>query len=366
MAQERRSSHDRTVLRGRDPQLGAISEGLAAALSGAGGVLLIEGPPGIGKSSLLAEARELARQAGAGVLWGESFESQQAVPFAPLLAALLDSDSPIRDLQRVGTVSGDADLRYWMLHDFQEALESAAVEAPLVLLLDDLQWADTATVGVLSTLPHRLAGSPVLWILAMRPRQARPVIRAAMARLQRDGARRLRLDALSDDDVAAIVADVLDGEADPALLELTGRARGNPFLVVELLRGLREENRLREVKGREVVVGDGLPLRLTDSMRDRLEGLSEDAQRTVTLASALGVRFTASQLAAMLQWRPSKLVPALDEARRADLLIEAGDYLRFRHDLLRQVSTHLRNTFAKLAINSRVELARIAIHDGAA
>jgi predicted ATPase len=189
-------------------------------------------------------------------------------------------------------------------------------------------------------------------------------MRDAMARLERDGARRLPLDALSDDAVAAIVADVLGAEADPALLDLASNARGNPFLVVELLRGLREEGRLHHEQGRAVVVGDGLPRRLTESMRERLDRLSDDAQQTVRLASALRPRFTAEQLASMMKRRPSTLVAALDEALRADLLVEDGEHLRFRHDLLRQaVLETLPRTLRRALLR---EAATVMLEGGAA
>jgi DNA-binding CsgD family transcriptional regulator/tetratricopeptide (TPR) repeat protein len=269
-------------------------------------------------------------------LWGEALQSRQMVPFAALLDATLGGDPPIGRAELARAAGGvDRDLRYWMLHDLQGVLESAARESPLALVLDDLQWADTGTLAALSVLPSRLAGTPILWLLAMRAGEGRAVVREAMARLGRGRARRLVLGELSDDAVAAIVGDLLEADADPALLELAASARGNPFLLVELLRGLREEGRLGEEHGRAVVRGAGLPRRLTASMRDRLERLSDDARRVVTSASALGRRFTADQLASMLQRPPSTLVQALDETFRADLLVEAGDRLGFRHDLVR-------------------------------
>jgi predicted ATPase/DNA-binding CsgD family transcriptional regulator len=289
------------VLRGRDRQLGAIGEAVAAVARGTGGTLVVEGPPGIGKSSLLGEARAMAQRTGVQSLFGEA-----------------------------------VDPRFWSLHDLQAALESRAREAPLTLVLDDLQWADAGTLTALSLLPARLVDVPILWILARRRAESRPPLDDAVARLERDGARRLQLDPLAEDAVAAVVADRVDGEADPTLLDLAAHAHGNPLLLVDLLEGLREEGRLGRARGRTFAVGDGVPRRLAESMRRRLDRLSDDARQVVRVASLLGHRFTVEQLATMLQRRPSTLVAALDEALRADLLAECGEELRFGHELLRQ------------------------------
>jgi len=101
--------------------------------------------------------------------------------------------------------------------------------------------------------------------------------------------------------------------------------------LVELIAVLKEEQRLRVEDGRAAVVGQALPRRLTDSMRDRLDRLSGDAAQAIRVASVLSPRFSAGQLAAMLQRRPSAIVAAVDEGMRRDFLIEAGDRLGFRH-----------------------------------
>ena len=141
---------------------------------------------------------------------------------------------------------------------------------------------------------------------------------------------------LSDVAVAEVVADRLQAAGEPALLELAAHARGNPFLLVELLEGLREEGRVRVDDGLARVRGDELPRRLAESMRERLDRLSADACQVVRVAAVLGHRFTAEQLAAVLDRRPSQLLEPIEETLRMDLLSEAGDRLGFRHELLRQ------------------------------
>jgi DNA-binding CsgD family transcriptional regulator len=298
-------------------------------------VLLVVGPPGIGKSSLLAEAVTMAGRVGVRALFGQAFESQQAVPFAPLLAATLNSDPPIGQAEMARTVGGQSDLRYWMLHELQGALEAAALDDPLTLVLDDLQWADAGTLAALSTLPSHLSGTPILWILARRTMEGRAATRHTMARLDRAGARHLRIGPLSPDAVAAVIGDILGAQAGPGLLALAAHARGNPLLLVELIEGLRDEGRLRRERGRVHVEGDELPHRVSESMRERLDRLSDDARDIVRMASVLGPTFSVQQLASMLQRRPSTLVEALEEALTADLLVEAGDQLAFRHDIVR-------------------------------
>ena len=324
-----------SIVRGRDPELHLIGECLAATADGRGAVLLVDGPPGIGKSRLLAEALAMAARVGVRGLFGQGFESQQTVPFAPLLAATLNASPPAGPPDLARTLGGQPELRYWMLHELQGVLETAALAGPLALVLDDLHWADAGTLAALSTLPSQLSGTPILWVLARRSMEGRPPLRHAMARLERAGALRLRVGALSDAAVAAVIADVVRAPPDAGLLALAAEVHGNPFLLSELLEGLREEGRLRRRGGRVHLEGEELPRRVSESMRERLDRLSGDAREVVRMASVLGPVFSMQQVAAMLQRRASTLVDALEEAVAADLLVEAADHLAFRHDLVR-------------------------------
>jgi DNA-binding CsgD family transcriptional regulator len=323
-------------LRGRDAELAAVAAALRTLEQGRGQALIAQAPPGMGKTALLAEACSIAERAGARVLAGEAYESRQSVPFAPLLAALSAPEPPVIDASLAKEFEGGADTRYWMLQDLLSALEAAAARSPLVIAIDDVQWADNATLAALGFLIPAVAGLPILWLLAVRTGHGRRTLTETLTRLEQDDAIRLRMSGLSPNAVEAILADVLGGDADPALIALADRAQGHPFMLVELLRGLREEGRLCVIGGRAGVVGDGLPSRLTASMADRLATLSADAEQLVRVAAALPPRFSAAQLAAVLRLPPSSLLAPLNETLEADLLIEAGQQLKFRHDLLRQ------------------------------
>src|SRR6185295_18260373 len=148
----------------------------------------------------------------------------------------------------------------------------------------------------------------------------------------------VRVAAMSPDAVADMVCDAVRARADESLLNLAAKAHGNPFLVSELVGGLDEEVRLNVSGGRAVATGDGLPRRLGASMQQRLDLLSAGASEMVRVAAMLPDRFSAGLLAAMLDRPPATLMSALEEAARADLLVEDGERLRFRHDLLREAT----------------------------
>jgi len=148
----------------------------------------------------------------------------------------------------------------------------------------------------------------------------------------------VQVGAMSGDAVADMVCDVVRASADESLLTLAAKAHGNPFLVGELVGGLGEEGRLSVSRGRAVAAGEGLPRRLGATMQQRLDLLSSSAGEVVRVAAALPDRFSAGLLATMLDCQPTSLISALGEAVRADLLVDDGEQLRFRHDLLREAT----------------------------
>ena len=327
-------------IRGRDEELKVVREFGGALAKRRGGfetnVVVVEGPPGIGKTRLL---QEFIARADKGVrsLSGQAFEYQQTVPFAPLFMATLRADPPIGQASTLRRVHS-ADLRYLVVNDLQAAIGAAAVKTPIQIVLDDIHWADHATLLAVRSLTTGLAGAPVLWVLATRTGAGGPAVGTTVNLLERDGARVLRLGAVEPPAVADIVADVLRAEADASLLSLADKAHGNPFLVMELIQGLQEEDRISVARGRASVSGRELPQRLTATMQERLDRLSPDARRVVQVASVLPDSFSAGLLAEMLERRPIGLISAVEEAVRTDLLTEDEDGLRFRHDLLRQAT----------------------------
>ena len=120
-------------IRGRAGELKVIGALVTAVAHGRGGVLVIEGPPGIGKSRLLTEVLALADKCGVRTLFGEAFEYQQTVPFFALFMATLRADPPVGDPEALRRLGGSADLRYWVVHDLGDAIDAAAAETPLRL-----------------------------------------------------------------------------------------------------------------------------------------------------------------------------------------------------------------------------------------
>jgi DNA-binding CsgD family transcriptional regulator len=325
-------------IRGRAGELKVIGALVTALAQGRGGVLVIEGPPGIGKSRLLTEVMALADKGGVRTLFGEAFEYQQTVPFFSLFMATLGADPPVGDADALRRLGGSADLRYWVVSDLGDAIHVAATETPLAIVLEDIHWADNATLLALRSLATARPDVPVLWVLTVRTGAGGPGVQETLSVLQRADAAVLRVAAMSAGAVADMVCDVVRANADESLLNLAAKAHGNPFLVKELVGGLGEEGRLNVSGGRAVASGDALPRRLGASMDQRLDLLSEGAGEVVRVAAVLPDRFSAGLLAAMLGRQPSSLMAAIEEAVCADLLVEDGEQLRFRHDLLREAT----------------------------
>jgi DNA-binding CsgD family transcriptional regulator len=324
-------------VRGRAAELAVIDSEIAAVENGRGVVLVLEGPPGIGKSRLLAEVQLRAQKRGIRTLFGQAFEYQQSVPFYSLFTATLHADPPVGDAEALRRLGGSADLRYWVVHDLRAAIRAAAARQPLAILLEDIHWADNATLLALRSLATQ-ADAPVAWVLTARSGAGGAAARETLTELHRAQATFVRLSALSPEAMADVVEDAVRARADESLLVLAAKAHGSPFLLIELLRGLDEEGRLNVRGGLASATGDRLPGRLAVGMQQRLDGLSTEAGTIVRVAATLPDRFSAALLAAVLERSPASLMPGVQEAVRADLLIEDGEQLKFPHDLLREAT----------------------------
>jgi DNA-binding CsgD family transcriptional regulator len=322
---------------GRDAELALIRRDFRERLAGGTeAVVIVEGTAGIGKSRLLAEVGALARSLGVRAGTSAADPGETVVELASLLGALFDGEDPLLDPGSLPTLRAQPEQRFWLLRDLRQLLERAALEAPLLIALDDAQWADSGTVAALRTLPMRLTGLPIAWLIALRPsREASPLL-DTLERLKQDGARHITLGPLADDAVAQVARDMLSAQPDRSILDQLAEAEGSPFLIVETLLGLQEEDRIRVVDGRAELIDGGLPRRVHEKMRQRLSRLSDEASDAATVAASLGRTFTFDELARTLARQASDILAPVGELLEADLLVERDEGLAFWHDITRE------------------------------
>jgi DNA-binding CsgD family transcriptional regulator len=325
-------------LRGRARELAVIGAGLERMRAGLGMVLVIEGAPGMGKSLLIGEAAGMATRGSISVGRGGGDPADRIVQLAPLMEALFHGPVPVLHRSDLTDVHSPPEQRFWLLEQIEELLERASIHRPVLICLDDLQWADAGTLAVLRALPARLSSLPVGWILAARPAAGSPQLHGVLDHLRAAGAATISLGPLDGDAVAEVIADTVAAQPDDRLLALAATVEGNPFLLAELLRGLIDEDLVRIREGTALLVEARLPNTISQSMQRRLRRTSEEARRTAVVAASLARRFTLEQLAAMLDRAPAALLAALEELVHAGVLQGRDGGLAFVHDLTREAA----------------------------
>ncbi|HJY99914.1 MAG TPA: ATP-binding protein, partial [Streptosporangiaceae bacterium] len=213
-------------LRGRDGEVAALHDHLARLRTGTGTSWLIEGGAGLGKSRLLEQARSAARETGFAVGHGVAEPGDAAVELAVLMDALFGGPEPVLERSALGNSHASREQRYWLLQDIQTLLEQSALRRPILICLDDLQWADAGTRAALRALPNRLASLPVGWVLAFRPVEAGSDLGRAVAELLRNGADQTVLGRLDQAAVADMATDVLGAVPDDTVLRMAEGVRG--------------------------------------------------------------------------------------------------------------------------------------------
>jgi DNA-binding CsgD family transcriptional regulator/tetratricopeptide (TPR) repeat protein len=373
-----------TTFVGREAELVILRAGLADALAGRGRIALVAGEPGIGKTRLAEELAAAAERQGAQAIWGRCYEGQGAPAFWPwvqILRAAVRGRDPETLRAELGPgaahlaalVPGlpasppalpshfeSAEDRFRLFDSVTTFLAAAADRQPLLLLLDDLHWADVPTLLLLEFFARELRGARLLVLGSFRDVEVHaddPLART-LGRLARlADVARLTLSGLAVAEVGRLIVGLTGAPARPDVVAAVHReTEGNPFFVAELVRLLARERQLDAVPAR--------PLPLPPNVRDviglRLARLSDACRRALTLAAVIGLEFDASTLAEVGSEAGDRLLVALGEADAAQLVTPApaalGRY-RFGHALVRETLYEGLPRVQRMALHRRVGAA---------
>jgi DNA-binding CsgD family transcriptional regulator len=361
----------RTPLVGRAGELAALTADLDAAAAGRGGVVLVAGEPGVGKTRLAEELAARATVRGAVVLWGRCWEGAGAPAFWPWVQVVrgyvqVHAGDPASLRRDLGVGAADIaqlvpavrdcipdlppasplepeEARFRLFDSLAGFLRAAAARRPLLLVLDDLHWADAASLALLRFLSLELEGTGPLVLGNYRHTevgQGHPLL-AAVADLTRGQHRWLLLGGLGEREVASFVALVTGAEPSAELAaELYRQTDGNPFFVTEVVQLLASQGRLDRAAGGEAVLEGGLPEGVRAVVAERLGRLSGDCRRILEVAAVVGRDFELRVLQPASGPDAGRLLVLLEEAEAARVVgaIPGGlSGWRFGHALVREV-----------------------------
>jgi AAA ATPase domain len=327
---------------GRGDEL-ALLAGLVAGLSaGVGGVVFVEGEQGIGKSSVLRAGLAGAEAAGCRVFWGAAEELGQRFPLQLMMECLGsagESGQVGEPLAGTGVMSGDPVLAG--VERLLAVVDRLCAVSPVVLVAEDLQWADEASVLVWYRLCRAAGQMPLLLVGSWRTGAGGEDLGRLRRAVASHGGSVVELGPLPDGEVAELVGKLLGGHPGQWLAEFVARVGGNPLYARELADGLLRQGQVRLAAGLAELADDParvlVPVSLTAVIGERLDGLADQVIAGLRWAALLGAEFSVADLKVITGRRAGDLMGVVDAAVGAGVVVEAGLRLRFRHGLIRQV-----------------------------
>src|SRR6266540_300191 len=361
---------------GRKDELALLAATVDAAARGKGKVTFISGEGGVGKTRLALAAAGAASKRGWNVAVGRAYPVETGVPYALFADALLPvirklDPSTLSVLSRGGAAElsylfpalGDgssrgkidattdaAELKARLLWNFTQFLGRLSAKQPLLVVLDNLQWADASSLELLHFVARQIESQKIVLLCTYNEaeRETNQVLRTTEHSLHRLGLLSvLRLQPLSEENVAELVQKRFNADAQtvgPFVSLLYGWTRGNPFFVEETLKALIDAKRLREVDGRWAgwdLQTFELPLTVRDAVTARVDRLSPPARKLANIAAVLGARASHDTLAAVSQMDEGAFVSAVEELCAQRVIEEQRDEdslaYDFTHPLIQQV-----------------------------
>ncbi|MFL5895687.1 MAG: helix-turn-helix transcriptional regulator [Thermoleophilaceae bacterium] len=369
---------------GRDRELALLDLLLDGLARGENGAVCFVGEPGIGKTALIAETLRRADELGYAIASGRAAEFESDVPFGVLVEAL---DAHVGHLAASGVLAEaetnalaplfpsvaalaaadalasaaaeralDSDEGHRLRQALRIALERLARERPLVVALDDLHWADAASIGLVCNLLHRTVEGQLLLVVAARPAQSEPRLLRALEEAERHGSgRRLELLPLSEVDALELIGSEIDpGLHDPLYRE----SGGNPFFLEQLLAAARRGAALPPLE--PGVDQAGVPPRVRALITDEVAAVDRQPHALLEAASVAGEPFAADLVAEVAELDASEALAALDDLLAKDL-VRVADVMsvgfRFRHPIVRRAVYDAIGPGRRLALHGRAVAA---------
>ncbi len=311
-----------TPIVGRSPVVAALRTAVDGAIAAGSATTLLCGEPGIGKTTLAREIVDHAGSRGAISAWGTCWDNDGAPPFWPWHQVLrrLGVEPAVSQVSD----GGSPDARFRLFTAVLDALVEPARVAPLVVVLDDLQWADAGSLRLFTFLARHLGPAPIMLVGTYRTVDPlpSPTLRATLADLAGVAATH-EVAGLSAPEVAQLLAGTVGPVPADVVMQVHRRTGGNPFFVREVAATAQR---------------GGVPPSVRAVLDRRLDRLPDAAVDLVTAAALIGTRVPLPLLTATLRVDPSSVESALTPAIDDGLLIREARSVRFQHDLVREVA----------------------------
>jgi DNA-binding CsgD family transcriptional regulator len=328
----------------------------------------VEGEAGIGKTHLVEAVVRAAQPLGLTVLGGQAHPFERTRPFGVVASALglrRHATDPRRAalaalLAGEAAVPGRADVQYRVVEEVVDLVEASCADLPVLLVAEDVHWADAASLGTLSALVRRLPLSPLLVVVTVRPAPLTSDVVRLVDDLTDAGASIVRLGPLDPDDVLALAADRLGGVPGPRLAGMLAGAGGNPLLALALLRSLEDDGMLHATDGGIEATSAELPAALGELVARRVRHLPDRTLELLRVAAVLGDAVWLRDVAAVARLPGTEVANGLAAAYDAQLLDEAEDRVVFRHQLVHDAIHQQIPTPARRALHREAAVALMA------